>query len=124
VEDANTIQIRTLPVCIYAKNGSFGASHWAAESLGIGQDKGGLTTQWIDIKVRERVWEIAQSMSIITKQDAGRQPGDLQLDCRVTRICDLVAKRPLYNRYMAGKNDFDGQKLNPALDVFVEVGLH
>jgi len=39
----------------------------------IWQEKGGLTTQWIDDKVRERIWEIAQSMSIINMQRAGRE---------------------------------------------------
>ena len=62
----------TLQVRIWAENTRVGVTQWVAETMGmvILQDKGGLTTQRIDNKVRERVWEIAQSMSIINKQGA------------------------------------------------------
>jgi len=72
VADANTIQMPTLQVRIWAENTRVGVTQWVAETMGmvILQDKGGLTTQRIDNKVRERVWEIAQSMSIINKQGA------------------------------------------------------
>jgi len=52
--------------------------------MGIWQDKGGLTTQQIDNKVRERVWEIAQSMSIINKQGPSPEQWDLLIDRCVT----------------------------------------
>jgi hypothetical protein len=68
IADANTIQMPTLQVRVWAENIGIGVSHWPAETMGIWQDKGGLTTQRIDNKVRERVWEIAQSMSMINKQ--------------------------------------------------------
>ena len=41
---------------------------WAAETTGIGQEKGGLKTQRNDNQARERVWVIAQSMSISCMQ--------------------------------------------------------
>jgi len=95
----------------------------AAETMGIWQDKGGLTTQQIDNKVRERVWEIAQSMSIIIKQGAGPEQWDLLIDCCVTRISELESERPLWKWYMADKTNLDGQKVKGALDEFAEVGL-
>jgi len=90
----------------------------------IWQDKGGLTTQWIDNKVRERMWEIAQSMSIINKQGAGPEQWDLLIDRCVTGISELESKRLLGKWYMADKTDLDGQKLKAALDEFAEVGPH
>jgi len=57
----------TLQVPVWAENASVAASQWAAEPMGIWQDEGGLTTQWIDNTVRVRIWEIAQSMSMINK---------------------------------------------------------
>jgi len=65
------MQMPTLQVCVWAENACVGVSQWAAKTMGIWQDKGGLTTQWMDNKMRERVWEIALSMSIINKQGAG-----------------------------------------------------
>jgi hypothetical protein len=85
----------TLHVRIWAENAGVGVSQWAAESMGIWQDKGGLTTQQIDNKVGERAWEIAQSMSIIIKQGTGHTQWDLLIDRCVTRISDLESKRPL-----------------------------
>jgi len=58
VADDNTIQMLTQEVCIKAENAGVGVSQWAADTLGIWQEKGGLTIQWKDIKVRECVWEI------------------------------------------------------------------
>jgi len=66
--DVNTIQMPTPEVRVWAKNAGIGVSQWAAETMGIRQDKGGLTTQQIDNEVRERIWDIVQSMSIIIKQ--------------------------------------------------------
>jgi len=62
----------------------------------IWQDKGGLTTQRIDNKVRERICEIAQSMSIINEQGTRPEQWDLLIDCCVTRISELESKRPLW----------------------------
>jgi len=89
VADANTIQMATLEVRVWAENPGVGFSQWAAETMGIWQDKGGLTTQWIDNKVRECIWEIAQSMSIIHKQGAGPDQCDLLINRWVTRISEL-----------------------------------
>jgi hypothetical protein len=86
VADANTIQMPTLQVRVRAENAGVGVSQWAAEPRGIWQNKGGLTTQRIDNTVRERIWEIAQSMSIIDKQGAGPERWALLIDCCVTRI--------------------------------------
>jgi len=61
----------TLQVRVWAENAGVGVSQWLAETMGIWQDEGGLTTQRIDNKVRECVWEITQSMSIINKQGTG-----------------------------------------------------
>jgi len=113
----------TLQVRVWAENAGVGVSQWAAETMGIWQDKGGLTTQRMDNKVREHVWEIAQSMSIINKQGAGPEQWDLLIDRCVTRISELESKMPLWKRYMADKTNLNGQKLKAALDEFAEVGL-
>jgi hypothetical protein len=65
VADANTLQMPTLQVRIWAKNSTVGVSQWAAETMWIWQDIGGLRTRRIENKVIEHVWEIAHSMSII-----------------------------------------------------------
>ena len=121
--DANTIKRPTLQVRIWAENAGVGASQWAAEPTGIWQDKGGLTTQRIDNKVKERVLEIAQSVSIINKLGAGPERWDLLIHRCVTRISELESKSPLWKRYMADKTNLDGRKLKAALDEFSEVGL-
>jgi hypothetical protein len=79
----------TVHVRIWAENTGVGASQWAAETMGIWQDEGGLTTQQMDNKVRERVWEIAQSMSITNEQGTGPKQWDLLIDRCVTRISEL-----------------------------------
>jgi hypothetical protein len=71
VADVNTIQMPTVRVLIWAKNAGVGVSQWAAQTMGIWQDNGGIITQWIDNQVREHVWEIAQSKSIMNKQGVG-----------------------------------------------------
>jgi hypothetical protein len=58
--------------------------------MGIWQDKGGLTTQWIDYKVRDRLSEIAQSMSIITTPVTGPNQLDLLIDVCITQMSDLA----------------------------------
>jgi hypothetical protein len=47
-------------------------------------------------KVREHVWEIAQSMSIINKQGTDRKQWDPLIDRCFTPISDLESKRPLW----------------------------
>jgi len=86
----------TLHVCVLAENAGVQVSQWWAETIEIWQDKGGLTTQWIDNKVREHVCEIAQCMRIINRQDAGPQQWDLLVDRWVTLISDLESKRALW----------------------------
>jgi len=93
VADANTIQMPTPQVRVRAENTAVGVRQWAAETMVIWQDKGGLTTQWIDNKMRECIWEIAQSMSLVNKQGAGPEQSDLITDCCVTRIRDLAPKK-------------------------------
>jgi len=112
----------TLQVRVRAENAGVGVSQLAAETMGIRQDKGGLTTQWIDNEVREGVWEIARSMSIINRRGAGPEQWDLLIDRCVTRTSDLDSKRWLWKRYVADKTNLDGQKLNAAQDEIVEVG--
>jgi len=114
----------TLQVHVLAKNACVGVSQWVAETIGIWQDKSGLTTQRIHNEVREHILEIAQSMSIISEQGASPEQWDLLIDRCVNRISDLESKRPLWKQYMADKTNFDGQILKAALDVFAEVGLH
>jgi hypothetical protein len=113
----------TLQVRVWTENACVGVSQWAAETMGIWQDKGGLTTQRIDNNVREHASEIAQCMSIINKQGAGPEQWDLLIDHCVTRISELESKRPRWERYMADKTNLDVQKLKAALDEFVQVGL-
>ena len=91
--------------------------------MGIWQDKGGLTTQQIYIKVRERVWEIAQSMSIINIQGTGPDHVNLLLDCCVTRISDLESKWLHWKGYIADHTNLDGQKLKAPRDESAEVCL-
>jgi len=113
----------TLEVRVWAENAGVGVSQWGAEIMGIWQDKGGLTTQRIDNKVREHFWEIAWSRSIINKQGAGPEQWDLLIDRCITRISELESKRPLWKQYMADKTNLDGQKIKAALDEFAEVVL-
>ena len=113
----------TLKVRVWAENAGVGVSQWAAETMGISQDKGGLTTQWIDNDVREHVWEIAQSMSIINEHGAGPEQWDLLIDRCITHISDLPSKRPLRKRYMADMTNLAGQNLKAALPEFSAVGL-
>jgi len=47
----------TLQVHVRAENAGVGVRQQAAETMGIWQDQGGLTTQQIDNKVRECVCE-------------------------------------------------------------------
>jgi len=78
------IQMATLQVRVGAANAGVAVSQWVAESMGIWNDMGGLTTQWIDNTVRKRIREIAQSMSVIIKQGQDSKYWDLLIKCCVT----------------------------------------
>jgi len=123
VTDTNTIQMWTLQVHVWAQNPGAGVSPWAAETMGIWQDTGGLTTQQINNKVRVRVWESAQSMSIIDKQCASPDQWDLLIDRCVTRISELESKRLMWKWHMAHKTNLIRHKLRAAHDEFTECVL-
>jgi hypothetical protein len=113
----------TLHILFCAELASVGVSQCAAASIGILLNKGGLTTQWIDNKVREHVCEIAQSTSIITKQGAGPDQWNPLIDHCVTSNSNLESKYPLCKRYMPNETNLDGQKLKAALDKFADIGF-
>jgi len=70
----------TLQGRVWAENAGVGVSQWAAETMGIWQGKGGLTTQWRDNEVRVRIWVIAQTMCIIKMHGAGPEQEDLPIN--------------------------------------------
>jgi hypothetical protein len=113
----------TIEVRIWAEIAGVAVSQWAAETMGMSQDKGGLTTQWIDNKVMERICEIAQSISIINKQGAGLEQWDLLINHCITQISKLESKWPLWKRYLAVKTNLNRWTLMAALDEFPEVGI-
>jgi len=114
----------TLQVRAWAENSGVGVSQWSAETIGIWEERGRLTTQRNDNQVRGHVWEVAQSMRISNKLGAGLEQWDLLIDHCITPIKDLASKRPLWKWYMADKTNLDGQKLKAALDESAGVGLH
>jgi len=67
VTDANNVQMPTLHVWVWAENASVGVILWAAETIGIWHNKGGVTTGWIDATAREHIWETTKSMSIVNQ---------------------------------------------------------
>jgi len=71
--------------------------------------------QWIDNKVRECIWEIAQYMSIGHKLSTRPKQWDLLIDHGVTQISDLVSKWLLWEWYMVGKTILDGRSLQGSL---------
>lgn len=77
VADVNTIQMPNLhlPSCVETAGG--GVSQSAAETIGIWQDRSGLTTQRIDNTVRKCIYDIAQSLSIIHIEGAGPEQYNL-----------------------------------------------
>jgi len=79
--------------------------------------------QWIDNKVGEHIWEIAQSISVINKQNAGPKAWNLLIDCSVTRISHLASQRLLWKWYVADKTNTNGYKLKTALREFTDNGL-
>jgi hypothetical protein len=124
VADANTIQMPTLQVCVWGENAGIGVSQWAAETMGIWQNKGGLTTQGIDNKVREQGWEIVQSMSCINQKGASPEKWDHLIDRCVTQITPLESQRFLCKQLMADMTNLDSQQLKTALVEFADVGIH
>jgi len=106
----------SIQVCVWAGNAGVGVSQWAAETMGICQEKGDWTTQWKDNKVRQCIWEIAQSMSISNTQGVGLKHWDLLINCCATWISHLAAERPHWKRYMADKTMLRGEKLKAAQD--------
>ena len=110
----------TLLVRIWAEHASIGVSQWAVETMVIWDDRGGLTTQRMDNKVREHIWEIAQSMSIINKQGGGPKQWNLLIHRCITRISDPESDRLLWKWYITGKTNLDSQRLKAALDEFAE----
>jgi len=67
-----------------------------------------MTTQQIDNKVRESVWEIAQSMRIINKQGPGHEQWDLVIDGCITQSSNLTSKMPLSRLYIADMTNLHG----------------
>jgi len=100
-----------------------GVSQWAADTMGIRQEKGGLTTPLNDNEVRESVGVIDQSMSISNVQGTGPEQCDVLHDHCVTRIRSLASTSLHSNWYLADKTHLDGQRVKAALDEFGEVGL-
>jgi len=72
IPEANTIQLPTQQACLWAENSGVGVSKWPAETMGIWQEKWGLTTQWMDNQVRECIWKII--LSIIISNKLGDSP--------------------------------------------------
>jgi len=101
----------TLQGSVWAENAVVGVSQWAAVTMGIWQQKGGLTTQRNDNKVRDCAWEIAQSMSISSKLSASPEHWDLLINYCITRISDQASKWPLWKLYLADEANLDGQIL-------------
>jgi len=124
VADVKTIQIPTQGVRHWVLNAGVGVTEWAAETIGIGQEKGGFRMQRKYNKVTVPVWEIAQSMGISNRQGAGPKQWELLIDRCITRISDLASKWLLWKCYMAEKTIINCRKLKAAHDKFVEVGLH
>lgn len=83
----------------------------------------GLTTQWIDNKVREYVWKIAQPMSIINKHGTTPEQWDLLIDSCIAGLSYLQSQRLHWKLYMANKTILDGQKFMAALDEVAEDGF-
>jgi len=123
VADDNAIPMPTLKVHVWAMIASVGVSQLAAETMGIWQEKGGMTTQQKHNKVRERIYVIAESMSTSSKWGACPKQWDLLTECSITSIRVLVANRLLWKRYIADNTNLDGQRHKAALDEFPEVGF-
>jgi len=113
----------TQQICIRAENAGVRVSQLSAGTMGIWQEMGGLTTQQKDNKVRDSLWEIAQSMTINNKLGAGPERWDLLIDCWVNQICDLAPKQWLRKCSLSDKTISDDEELQAALDGFTEVEL-
>lgn len=123
IADVDSIQMPTLQVCVWAETAGIGVSQLGAEAMRIWQEKSDLTTQQIKDNVRERIFDITQSMSIINKQGPGSAEWDLLINHFITQICNLATVLPLWILYMPPETDLDGQKLRPLLDEFTAVGF-
>jgi len=121
VTDANWIKMTTQHVHLWAENAAVGVCQWVAETMGNWQEKGGMTKQWKDNKVREHIREIAQYMRITNKLGIGPEKWDLIIDHCVTQISDMASQRPLWIWFMPDKTICNGQKLKVPLDKFTEV---
>jgi len=121
--DANTIQMPTQRVRLWADNACIGVSSSVAEALWIWQEKCGWTTQQKENDVREGIWVIAQSMMISNKHGTRPEKWDLLIDRCITPISNLVSQRPLWKWNIADHTILDGKNLKAALDKFAEVGL-
>jgi hypothetical protein len=84
VANANTIQLPTLQVGVWSEHTGVGVRRWAAEIIGIWQDKGSLTIQQKNNKVGDNGWESVQSMSSTKKQGAGPEQWNLLTDHCIT----------------------------------------
>jgi len=113
----------TLQVGVWAEHTGIGNSQWAAATMGIWQDKGGLTTQWGDKKVRELIWEIPKSVGISNNQGLVVEQWDLLIDRCITLIGSLEFNRQLLKQYWVHKTIIDGQKLKAHLDEVAEIGF-
>jgi hypothetical protein len=107
-----------LHVHIGAENTSVEVGQCETQMIGFWQVICDFTTQWIDIKVTEHVWEITLSTRISNKQGVIPEQWDHLIDCWVIRTSDLESNRILMTWKMAVNTTLDGQKLKPALDLF------
>jgi len=73
--------------------------------------------------VREHIWEIAQSMSIINKRRTLPEQCDLLRDCCVTRSSALASPSVLWEQYMAVKTNLNSENSNAAQNEGVDGGL-
>jgi hypothetical protein len=123
IPDGNTVQMASRHVHVSVGYAGVGVTQRATDATGIWQDNHSLPTQPMDIKVREIIWEIAQSIHTINKQGAGVKQWDCLINHCITRISDLESKWPLWKWFMSDKSNIDCQKLQAALDKFAEVDL-
>jgi hypothetical protein len=67
IPDGNTVQMASRHVHVSVGYAGVGVTQRATDATGIWQDNDSLPTQPMDIKVREIIWEIAQSIHTIDK---------------------------------------------------------
>jgi hypothetical protein len=105
----------TQQVYFWAMIAVVGVSQWAADSMGTGQEKGGLTMQWKDNKLRDTIWGIAQSLFSTIQLGTGPVQWDLPINCTIIEISNLAPERLLWRRFTSDKAILNGQKCQPAL---------